>query len=105
MITVQDIYTALNAAAPFALQESYDNSGLLVGSGQEAVTKVLLALDITIPVVQEATTFGAQLILSHHPVIWGGLKQISPAHPVWHARTHVPPRRQRLCYIRCRLPR
>ncbi len=84
MITVHDIYTALDAAAPFASQESYDNSGLLVGNGQEAVTKVLLALDITIPVVREAATLGAQLILSHHPVIWGGLKQISPAHPVWH---------------------
>lgn len=84
MITVKDIYAALDAAAPFAMQESYDNSGLLVGDGTETITKVLLALDITIPVVKEAATLGAQLILSHHPVIWGGIKQISSAHPVWH---------------------
>ncbi len=84
MITVNDIYAALDAAAPFATQESYDNSGLLVGDGTEEITKVLLALDITIPVVEEAAALGAQLIISHHPVIWGGLKQISPAHPVWH---------------------
>ncbi len=84
MITVNDIYVALDAAAPFAAQESYDNSGILVGDGTEEVTKVLLALDITIPVVEEAAALGVQLIVSHHPVIWGGLKQISPAHPVWH---------------------
>lgn len=84
MITANDIYNALDAAAPFATQESYDNSGLLIGDGTETITKVLLALDITIPVVEEAKKIGAQLILSHHPVIWGGLKQISPAHPVWH---------------------
>lgn len=84
MITANDIYAALDAAAPFVLQESYDNSGLLVGDGTEAITKVLIALDITIPVVEEAAALGAQLILSHHPVIWGGLKQVSPLHPVWH---------------------
>ncbi len=84
MVTVNDIYAALDAAAPFATQESYDNSGLLVGDGTEKITKILLALDITIPVVNEAAALGAQLIISHHPVIWGGLKQISSTHPVWH---------------------
>lgn len=87
-LTVQDIYHVLDTAAPFALQESYDNSGLLVGAADAAVHHVLLALDITIPVVEEAVSLGADLILSHHPVIWGGLKQIAPTHPVWHLIQH-----------------
>lgn len=88
MITIRDIYNVLDAAAPFSTQESYDNSGLLVGDPNDRVSHVLLALDITIPVVNEAAAMGAQLILSHHPVIWGGLKSISPAHPVWHLISH-----------------
>lgn len=87
-VTVSDIYGALDAAAPFCTQEGYDNSGLLVGSGTDEVRHVLLALDITIPVVEEAATLGAELIISHHPVIWGGLKSISDAHPVWHLIRH-----------------
>lgn len=88
MITVRDIYNILDAVAPFSTQESYDNSGLLVGDANSTVSHVLLALDITTPVVAEAAAIGAQLIVSHHPVIWGGLKSISPDHPVWHLITH-----------------
>ena len=82
-MTVQDIYRILDEAAPFASQESYDNSGLLVGSGDQEVHKVLLTLDITVPVIEEATACGADLILSHHPVIWSPLKSLSPQNPVW----------------------
>ncbi len=87
-LTVQDIYRVLDNVAPFALQESYDNSGLLVGTMDAAVHHVLLTLDITIPVIEEAASLGADLILSHHPVIWGGLKRIDPTHPVWHLIRH-----------------
>ncbi|MCQ2417765.1 MAG: Nif3-like dinuclear metal center hexameric protein [Oscillospiraceae bacterium] len=83
-MTIQDIYQILDAYAPFSLQESYDKSGLLVGDPAQKVKRVLLTLDITIPVVQEACDKKAELILSHHPVIWDPLKSISPAHPVWH---------------------
>lgn len=88
MITVRDIYCTLDKAAPFASQESYDNSGLLVGNHTDEVTHVLLALDITIPVAEEAAAIGAELIISHHPVIWSGLKSISAAHPAWHLIRH-----------------
>ncbi|MBQ4345637.1 MAG: Nif3-like dinuclear metal center hexameric protein [Oscillospiraceae bacterium] len=84
MITAGDIYSALDAAAPFSAQEAYDNSGLLVGDREKSVKKVLLALDITKDVVQEAADLGADLIISHHPVIWGGIKAIDSTHPVWH---------------------
>ncbi len=87
-MTVQDIYNIIDETAPFSTQESYDNAGLLVGDGTQEVRRILLTLDITIPVVEEAAKKGAELILSHHPVIWGGLKSVSPAHPVWHLIQH-----------------
>lgn len=83
-MTIQDIYQMLDNFAPFSLQESYDNSGLLVGDPEQEVRTILLTLDITIPVVEEAAAKHADLILAHHPVIWNPLRSISPAHPVWH---------------------
>lgn len=87
-MTVYDVYRILDDAAPFAAQESYDNSGLLVGAPNQEVHHVLLTLDITVPVVNEAVECGADLILAHHPVIWQPLKSISPIHPVWHLVQH-----------------
>ncbi len=87
-MTVQDIYRILDEAAPFSLQESYDKSGLLAGDPQLDVRRVLLTLDITTPVVQEAAAKHADLILSHHPVIWDPLKAVTPLHPVWHLVRH-----------------
>ncbi len=83
-MTIQDIYNIFDAYAPFSLQESYDKSGLLVGDPNRAVRKILLTLDITTPVVLEAAEQQADLIISHHPVIWDPIRSISPAHPVWH---------------------
>lgn len=71
MITVNDIYRLMDEKAPFSMQESWDNSGLLVGRGSAEVKKVLLTLDITPEVIEEAVQQGADLILSHHPVIFG----------------------------------
>lgn len=87
-MTIQDIYRILDAYAPFALQESYDKSGLLVGDPQKEVRKILLTLDITVPVVEEAAAIGADLILAHHPVIWEPLRSISPDSPVWKLVQH-----------------
>lgn len=87
-MTIQEIYDILDAFAPFSLQESYDKSGLPVGSPQQEVRRVLLTLDITVPVVREAAAKRADLILSHHPVIWDPLRSISPAHPAWHLVRH-----------------
>ena len=69
MVTVKDIYDFLNEIAPFSLQESYDNSGMLVGDFNNKVSKVLLALDITSQVAEEAVLTGCDLVISHHPVM------------------------------------
>ena len=87
-MTVQDIYEILDAYAPFSLQESYDNSGLLAGDPNRNVSRILLALDITMPVIAEAAEKHCDLILAHHPVIWNPLKAVTPAHPVWHLIRH-----------------
>lgn len=76
MTTVGEIYNYLDEIAPFAVQEKYDNSGLLVGSKCDSVTKLMLALDVTKAVVDEAAEQGAELIVSHHPVIFSPLKML-----------------------------
>ena len=69
MVTVQNVYDLIQRKAPFELQMDFDNAGFLVGRADRPVTRVLVALDITEPVVQEAIDCGAQLIVSHHPVM------------------------------------
>lgn len=81
MVTVKEIYDELDRLAPFSLQESYDNSGILVGSGNEIVAKVLVSLDITYDVAKEAAECGYDLVISHHPVIFHGLKRLEKNNP------------------------
>lgn len=81
---VQDIYNMIDGFAPFSLQEKWDNSGLLAGDAQQEVQRVMLTLDITMPVVREAAQKHADLILAHHPVIWDPLKAVTAENPVWH---------------------
>lgn len=76
MTTVFDIYNAIDALAPFSLTMDFDNTGILVGNRAQTVTKALLALDCTQPVLQQAAALGAELILTHHPVIFHPLKRI-----------------------------
>ena len=77
MTTVKDIYQFVQEKAPFELPLDFDNAGFLVGRADREVTKVLVALDITEDVVVEAAAIGAELILAHHPVIWGGAKSVT----------------------------
>lgn len=63
--------------APLSYQESYDNAGLLVGDPRAETTGVLLCVDATEAVVSEAEALGANLIVSHHPLIFGGLKRLT----------------------------
>lgn len=70
MLYVSDVLEYLWTLAPEAGKESWDNVGLLVGRSHNKVTNILTTLDITLPVIQEAQRLGAQLIVSHHPVIW-----------------------------------
>lgn len=77
MRTVNEIYDYLKSIAPLELQLSFDNSGFQLGHLESAVTRVLLALDVTDDVVAEAEALGAQLIVAHHPMIFTPLKQIT----------------------------
>lgn len=67
----------LESLAPLAYQESYDNSGLIVGNGEMKITKALVSLDCTEAVVEEAIQTGANLIISHHPIVFSGLKKFN----------------------------
>ena len=83
MSIVSTIYGKLNSLAPFATQESWDNSGLLVGDPDAGVHTALVVLDITPEAVQEARKIGAELIISHHPVIFRPLKKLEQGSVVW----------------------
>ena len=78
MARIRDIYDIIDAVAPFSTALDFDNAGLLVGDGNTIVTRALLALDITPAVVAEAASMNANLILSHHPVIFHPLKSLGP---------------------------
>ena len=81
MPTIHDIESALYALAPKALAAEWDNVGLLAGSADREVRNVLVALDITEPVVDEAERMGVDLIVSHHPVIFHPVKSITDRDP------------------------
>jgi dinuclear metal center YbgI/SA1388 family protein len=84
--TVRKIYSALDAIAPFSHAEDWDNSGLLVGEISDTeVDKVLVALDISFAVVEEAMEKGCGIIVSHHPVIFHPLTKLLPQTPSVHA--------------------
>ena len=81
MATVREIYQYLDGLAPFALQMDFDNAGFLVGRGDRQVKKILVSLDITQEVAEEAGELGAELIVSHHPVIFHPAKSVTDADP------------------------
>ena len=72
--TVRDIYQFIDSIAPFDTQESWDNSGFLVGDVQKDVHKVAVCLDVTHDTLAQAADFGADLLVSHHPVIFHPMK-------------------------------
>ena len=74
---VKDIIGVVEDFAPVSLQEKWDNSGLCVGSPEDEVTGVLLGLDCTPELVDEAIACSADMIVTHHPLIFSGLKKIS----------------------------
>ncbi len=73
---ISEIFEFLQKKAPFETAEPYDNVGLLVGSGDGTVSTVLVTLDITNEAVDEAVRIGAELIVSHHPVIFDPLRAL-----------------------------
>ena len=74
---VKDIIKIIEDFAPASIQEKWDNSGLCVGSPDDEVNGVLLALDCTPELVDEAVACGADMIVTHHPLIFSGIKKLS----------------------------
>ena len=83
MVTVKEIYDAIDREAPFSTAMSFDNVGILVGDGDKKVRRALIALDITGSVIREAKDKKADLIISHHPVIFDPLKSVNWDSPVY----------------------
>jgi dinuclear metal center YbgI/SA1388 family protein len=73
----KELVNYLNTAIPKGLQEEYDNSGLLVGSTNNELSGVLVTVDVTEEVIDEALQKGANFILAHHPLIFSGLKSLT----------------------------
>ncbi len=75
-MTVKDIYDYLNSIAPFETAEEWDNCGITVGSFEKEVNKIYIALDVTNDVLEDAISFGADLVITHHPMIFNPVSQI-----------------------------
>lgn len=80
-VTISDILAALDREAPFDLAEDWDNVGLLVGSPDQEIRSVLIGLDATNALMDEAIALGADTVLTHHPVIFRPLPNINTASP------------------------
>ena len=79
---IKEITDIIEAFAPLSLQESYDNSGLIVGRPNDEVHKALLAVDVTDEVMDEAEREGCDIIITHHPIIFHPLKRLNSANMV-----------------------
>ncbi len=77
MLRVKDIAAAIEDFAPKGLQESYDNAGLQVGDPDMEVTAALLCLDVTEDILNEAMARHCNMIVSHHPLLFKGLKEVT----------------------------
>lgn len=76
-MTIQNIASHLNSWAPASTAEDYDNTGLLYGNPEAALSRILVSLDATEEVVEEAISKNCQLIISHHPILFKGLKKFN----------------------------
>ena len=74
---ISDLIDFLHQVAPGYLQEDYDNAGLIIGDSLRQITGVLVTLDSTEEVVDEAVRLGCNLIIAHHPIVFRGLKRIN----------------------------
>ena len=81
-MTVGEITRALEAFAPLDIQESWDNSGLLIGSPQDPVHGVLVGFDCTPELIEEAVEKGCDMVVTHHPLIFKGIRRINSGDPV-----------------------
>ena len=78
---LQDIINIIESVAPLSYQENWDNSGLQVGDRNAEIKEALLTVDVTESVVNEAISLGCDLIISHHPLLFHGLKHLTGSTP------------------------
>lgn len=83
MTTVKNIYDYINFIAPFSAQEEWDNAGFLIGDFRKVVNKAVLCLDVTKAVADFAAEKGADLIISHHPIIFKGITEVKKGSAVY----------------------
>ncbi len=76
MVTVQDVWNWLNGLAPFATQEAFDNAGLVLGNPAAPARRVFFTVDATLPAVREAIAWQAELLVAHHPLLFGGVHSL-----------------------------
>lgn len=74
---LKEITACLEAYAPLAYQESYDNAGLIYGNPEMEITSALICLDSTEAVIDEAITLGCNLVIAHHPILFSGIKKLT----------------------------
>jgi dinuclear metal center YbgI/SA1388 family protein len=79
--TVQDILNIIEKIAPASLAESWDNVGLMIGNHSDRVQSILLGLDPTLPLLDEAVSLGSNLLITHHPAIFHPLRSVTLDHP------------------------
>ena len=76
MPRISDIINEIEQFAPLSLQESYDNAGLQIGNPDAEAEAALLCLDVTEAIIDEAASRGCNLVVSHHPLLFRGIKRI-----------------------------
>jgi len=96
-VKVKEVLSALEKFAPLPLQESWDNAGLQVGLTEAEVSGALLCLDVTEKIIDEAVSKGCNLVVSHHPLLFRGLKTISDLTDV--QRTVMKAIEQKVCVV------
>lgn len=85
MTTVRELYEFLNENIPFNAQESWDNSGIQVGNFNQTVNKIAVVLDVTPEALQQASEYGADVIVSHHPVLFHAVKSLTTGNLAYEA--------------------
>jgi len=74
---IKQITQYFESFAPLSFQESYDNAGLIIGNSNDEISGILITLDVTEEIIEEAISKNLNLIVAHHPVIFGGLKKLN----------------------------
>ena len=77
----KELFSLIEKSVPVAWQESYDNCGLQVGNPDSEITGILYTLDVTEPGIDLAIARGCNLVISHHPLIFNGIKSINSSKP------------------------